>query len=324
MKSELPLFKPSGQPLKVLIVVFDQTNALSLASLVDPLRAANRRAGKRLFDWSFATPTGAPARLTAGIDIPGPALPDAADTDLLVVVASFQIADQITPRLVTALRNKAHRAQGVAAADGGAWLLARAGLLDGYAATSHWEDHDDFTTAFPNVETRRTRYVIDRNRLTTAGAAPSLDMMLDLISRRHGAALAARVASVFIYDPVKDGSALQTPVAPSALARRDPLVARVIARMADTIEAPQSIAALAKSTGLTPRSLENRFAKAVGTTPKAYYLSLRLAEAQRLATETANPVQDIAFATGFSSQAAFARAFKAAFGQSVTSLRRQI
>lgn len=322
MKPEISLFKPTGAPLRVLLLTFDQTNALSLASLVDPLRAANRRAGRRLFDWSYATPTGVPVTLTAGIDIPGPALHDAPEADLLIVVASFVIEAQITPRLLTATRARAHRVQGLCAADGGAWLLARAGLLDGYAATPHWEDHDAFEATFPAVDTRRSRYVIDRNRLTTAGAAPSLDMMLDLIARRHGAALAARVASAFIYDPVQDGAAQQTPVASSALARRDPLVAKLIARMAATLDAPLTVAQLAQEAGLTPRTLEHRFARATGASPKAYSLSLRLSEAHRLASDTTLPVQDIAFATGFSSQAALARAFKAAHGQSITALRK--
>lgn len=324
MNNENFLFKPTGRPLSVLILVFDETNALSLASVVDPLRAANRRAGKKLFDWKFATPGGGLSRLTAGIPINAPGLFAAQPADLLISVASFNIEPQLSPRLVTTLRTLSHRAQGVAAVDGGAWALARAGLLNGYAATAHWEDHAEFTAMFPEIDTKRSRYVIDRNRLTTGGAAPCLDMMLELISRRHGPALAARVASAFIYDPVRDGTAPQTQLPTATIARRDSKVAQAVTKMAENLEDPLPITQIARSLNMTPRTLELRFQKALGTAPKSYYLSLRLSEAQRLASETRNPVQDIAFATGFSSQASFARAFKAANGQSVRELRQSL
>ena len=84
MKSEISLFNPQGKPLSVLILVFDETNALSLSSVVDPMRAANRRAGKKLFDWKFATPSGALANLTAGIAINAPALFRSPSADLLI------------------------------------------------------------------------------------------------------------------------------------------------------------------------------------------------------------------------------------------------
>lgn len=324
MLSESTLFKSEGRPLRVLILVFDETNALSLSSVVDPMRAANRRAGRKLFDWSFATPTGGVAKLTAGIPINAPGLFNAQPADLLISVASFNIQRQLSPRLLTSLRTHAHRAQGIAAVDGGAWALAQAGLLNGYAATAHWEDYAAFTATFPEIETRRSRFVIDRNRLTTGGAVPCLDMMLELISRRHGPALAARVASAFIYDPVRDGNAPQSQMPTATIARRDATVAKAVAMMADTLDDPLSIADIADRLGLSPRSLEIRFQKTLGTAPKSYYLSLRLSEAQRLASETSEPVQEIALATGFSSQSAFARAFKATNGQSVSSLRKTL
>lgn len=322
MISEKFLFKPQGKPLSVLILVFDETNALSLSSVVDPMRAANRRAGKKLFDWKFATPSGALANLTAGIQVNAPALFRSPMADLLISVASFNVQPQISPRLITQLRTHAHRAQGIAAVDGGAWPLARAGLLDGYAATPHWEDYEAFSSTFPQIDTRRSRFVIDRNRLTTGGAAPCLDMMLALISRRHGPALANRVASAFIYEPTSDGATPQTQLPVADLAKKHPDIAKALTIMSNSLDEPPTIAEIARNLNLTPRTLELRFQKALGTSPKSYFLSLRLSEAQRLAADTTAQVQEIALATGFNSQAAFARAFRAAYGQSVRELRQ--
>ena len=323
MLNEFPLFRSQGRPLTVTVLVFDETNALSLASVVDPMRAANRRAGRKLFDWKFATPHGGKSTLTAGIEIAAPALWLSPQSDLLISVASFNVQRQVTPQLVSVLRSFAHKSLGVAAVDGGSWALALAGLLDGYAATAHWEDLDKFSDEFPLIETKRSRFVIDRNRMTTGGASPCLDMMLTLISRRHGAALADRVASAFIYDPVSDGEAPQTLLPTNALAKKHPEIAQALQLMTDNLDDPPSIAEIAKHLNLTQRTLELRFQKALRTSPKAYFLSLRLSEAQRLAADTTARVQEIALATGFASQASFARAFKAQFGQSVRDLRSE-
>ena len=70
-----------------------------------------------------------------------------------------------------------------------------------------------------------------------------------------------------------------------------------------------------------PNAQDRADAAALGQSPKATYLALRLSEAHRLALDTSLPVQDIALATGFASQASFARAFRAAHGRSVSALR---
>ena len=322
MINEVSLFKPQGRPLSVLVLVFDETNALSLSSVVDPMRAANRRAGRRLFEWSYATPNGNPIVLTAGIEITGLALSSCPNADLLISVASFNVQKQISPQLISQLRRHAHKAMGVAAVDGGSWALARAGLLDGHEATAHWEDLDEFADAFPLIDAKRSRFVIDRNRMTTGGAAPCLDMMLTLISRRHGAALANRVASAFIYDPINSGEDPQTQLPVSSLAKKHPEIAKALTIMSENLDDPPKISDIACQLHLTQRTLELRFQKALGTSPKAYFLTLRLSEAQRLAADTTAQVQEIALATGFTSQAAFARAFKTQFGRSVRELRK--
>src|SRR3546814_14159142 len=70
--------------------------------------------------------------------------------------------------------------------EAGSWLLARAGLLDGRAATTHWEDLEDFAARFPEVAVRPDRFVIDGRRFTSGGASPTFDLMLPLIRSRFG------------------------------------------------------------------------------------------------------------------------------------------
>jgi transcriptional regulator GlxA family with amidase domain len=318
-----PRYDPAGaRPLSVGILVLDQTNMLSLAAAVDPLRAANRRAERQLFDWRFLTATGAPAQITAGFPIPGQPIAETAPPDLLLILASFRIIDQTTPALIAQLRRIARAGSTLAGVDGGSHLLAASGLLDGLAATTHWEDLDDFAIRYPRVQVVRDRFRISGRMLTTGGASPCLDMMLHLMGRLHGRDLSARVASAFIYDPVHSGDAPQRLVPTATLSRRDPLIAGAIARLEAALETPPAIASLAKSLGVSRRHFEQRFRAATGRSPHAFGLALRLSEARRLATDTDQPVQDIALATGFASHAAFARAFKAAYNTSVSQLRR--
>jgi transcriptional regulator GlxA family with amidase domain len=308
--------------LSVAVLVLEDSNLLSLAAVIDPMRAANRRAGRQLFDWQLFTATGRPAVLSSNLDVPGPAIGQLERCNLLAVVAGFNLETRATPALLASLRRLAPRCDHIAGVDGGSWILARAGLLDGHAATTHWEDLDAFASRFESLTSLRHRYVLSGKYMTAGAAAPALDMMLNLIETRFGARLARDVAGAFLYAPSPGSDQPQTPHSGPALARRHPVVARALSLMSEHIDTPISIAEIARRLSLSPRSLEQRFARAFGQPPKSAYLALRLAEAHRLALETAHSVQDIAFATGFSSQSALSRAFRAAHGTSVRDLRR--
>lgn len=320
MKAAKNILQPSSRPLNTVVLVLDSCNTLSFAAGVDPMRAANRIAGRRLFDWHYVTATNAPATLTSGLMVPGTALSRLATCDFLMVIAGFDLKRQSTPALRAGLRRIAATGATVAGIDGGPWVLADAGLLDHHRATTHWEDLDDFARAFPDVTTLKDRFHIDGPRMTSGGAAPAIDMMLHLIKQRCGATLAARVAGVFIYDSPTDPSRAQTRTGPHPDHSR--LTARASAIMEQTLDAPLPIPDLARRAGTSPRALQMQFQRRLGTTPKAYYLALRLTEARRLVTDTDLSVLDIALATGFSSAASFARAFLAAHGQSARSLRQ--
>lgn len=320
MKSET-IFAPDHHPLSVGVLVIPDTNAFSLAACVDPMRAANRRAGRTLFSWTFLSPQGGPVPLTAGFDVDTRPLPDQADFDVLIIVAGFRLEEQTTPDLLARLRRLAPQVRALGGVDGGSWFLARAGLLDGHAATTHWEDLETFAARFPDIDVRRDRYVISGRMLTTGGAAPCLDMMLDLIGSRYGAELALRVAGAFLYEPLHAGHVPQQAVPAERIARSDPALARAIALMEENLEQPLSIAAIAARVGLSRRRLEMLFAEHLGKSPGRFFLDLRLDEARRLATDTRLPLQEVALRSGFASQMAFARAFRARFGATASAVR---
>ena len=321
MQYEENIFGPSDRLLETAILVLPESNMLSLAAALDPMRAANRRAGKLLFKWDFYTVDDRPAPLTSGLSIPAHPINTLNGADLLIVIAGFNIDSHTPPSMTTNLRRVAARCHAVAGIDGGPWVMAKARLLDQHRATTHWEDLEEFANRFDQIEVLRDRYVISGRMITSGGAAPAMDLMLHLISARHGRDLSTRVASAFIYDPSEDGTAPQRLTPTARLSRRHPLVARAVALMDANIEDPIPINTLADTLALSPRLLEQRFNAALGQSPQKFYASLRLSEAYRLAKDTSLSVQDIALRTGFASHASFGRAFQAAHGTSVRALR---
>ena len=322
MKNERTIFAPDPAPLSVGILVMADTNALSLAASVDPMRAANRRAGRALFIWRFYSAQGGSVPLTAGFDVATEPLDDRAAMDVLMIVAGFRLMEQATPALLARLRRLAPRLRAMVGIDGGSWFLALAGLLDGRAATVHWEDLETFGDRFPRIDVRRDRYVVSGPMVTTGGAAPCLDMMLDLIRARHGAELALRVAGAFLYEPVHGPAVPQQAVPAARLARADPALGAAIAIMERAIEDPPAVAEIARGVELSPRRLEMLFADHLGTSPGRFFRDLRLDEARRMVTDTRLPLQEIALRTGFAGQAAFARAFRARFARTASAVRR--
>lgn len=320
MKSAKNILQPEHRPLKTAVLVLDECNTLSFAATVDPMRAANRLAGRAAFDWDYISATNEPPMLTSGLTVPSIPLARLEGCELLIVVAGFQLARHATPSLLSGLRRIAATGATIAGIDGGPWLLAEAGLLDGHPATTHWEDLDNFATRFPEVDVRTDRFTVSEARMTSGGATPAIEMMLHIIGARHGAGFASRVAGLFLYD----GPAAE-PRPQSRLGghKHSALTARANALMEASLDEPLPLSQIAETLGTSPRSLQQQFRLKLNTTPQDHYLQLRLAEARRLVTDTNLPLMEVAMATGFSSQSSFARAFRTAHGTSARELRQE-
>lgn len=318
------IFAPSKTPLRMAVLVLPQCSILEVASVLDPMRAANRHLGRVGFSWQVVSPDGRAVPLTCGIELPSSGPLAAADgADALVVIVGYRQAEVATRPLLRELARMAGRFRLILGVDAGGWVMARAGLLDGHRATVHWEDLEDFAASHPQVDVVPDRFVIDRARATAAGAAPAQDLMLHLIGARYGAALARQTAASFLT-MARPGDEAQVSHRPAAQgrARLDARVASAIARMEARLDAPEPVALIARAIGLTQRRLEMLFAAELGLSPAAYGLTLRLQAARRMITDTAHPMAEIALRTGFSSASTLSRAFSRHFGQAPRDLRR--
>jgi transcriptional regulator GlxA family with amidase domain len=323
MKSEAPsVFLPERAPLGVTLLVFPGSSIMCVASTVDPLRAANRVSGVTMFDYTLVSADGTPPLTTSGMPVAVSGRFDPGRrTDMLVVVGGFGTRHEHGGRLIAGIRKVARSARAVGGVEAGTWVLGHAGLLEGRAATTHWEDMEDFAAAFPGAEVRPDRYIIDGPVFTAGGASPTFDLMLHLVRSRLGMAVALDVASVFIYDQARAAADAQPLVSLGRLEGYDPRLAQAIRLMEAHVDRPLTTSAIARRVGLTARALELVFRRSIGETPGAYYLRLRLNAARRLVLDTQVRMAEVAARTGFASAASFSRAFSRAFGKAPVRMR---
>ena len=159
---------------------------MSYASVVEPLRAANLLAGRELYRWVHITPGPAIVTASCGATVPCPVKAgDSVKLDFLFVCAGGNptaFRDRVTLQWLRTLAGRGVRIGGVS---GGPVILARAGIMDGYHMTVHWEHAPAVSEAFPNVMLTRSIYIVDRNRLTCAGGtAPLISSSSEPISER--------------------------------------------------------------------------------------------------------------------------------------------
>ncbi|WP_278922057.1 MULTISPECIES: GlxA family transcriptional regulator [Pseudophaeobacter] len=302
---------------QVDLLLFDDFSGHCLANTIEPLRAANTLAGRQIYAWRFLTLDGAPASSSAGMEVnPHDRLPHC-QGDMLIAMPSYRYRPLATEKAKAALRAAALRYRVMAGFDAGAWLLAAAGLLDGRRATIHWEELASFAEGFPQIAVQRLRHVQDGNRITCTGALAAFDLMMELIGQRHGQALRLEVAALFMSPEVTEAE--PSPLAMGSARSRS--VARALALMQAHIEAPLSIAEIARQIGRNRKDLEHRMKAQLGATPQAIYRHLRLIQARKLILETDLSVAEVALRSGYENPSAMTRAYRIEFGATPRQMR---
>ncbi len=298
---------------------------MSFCTSSEPLRVANRLSKQSLYSWKLYSLDGKPVVSSNSMvsQVDG-SIQQIENVDLVVVVSSFNPQVSISRPLTHTLKQLASRGIFIGGVDTGPYILARADLLDGYKATIHFEDLANFRQTFPQVETLSTRYVIDRKRLTAAGAAASMDMMLELISRQHGQQLALQVAEQFIYSPAKQLDDEQRLPVSQRLQTDHPVILEAVSLMENHLEDNLSTAQIAELCGISLRQLERLFKQFLNSTPGKWYRLLKLKNARIQLKQSRYTVAEIAANNGFDSTSSFSRAYKAQYQRSPSEDRTKI
>jgi transcriptional regulator GlxA family with amidase domain len=285
----MAIFEASEEKLRVTLLVLPESSMMSLASVLDPMRAANRISGRSLFEWRIATLNNKPAPLTCALAVEADtALDFNSGGDVLIVIASFNQQQHAGPAHLKLIKRIARNFKAIGGIEAGSWILARCGLLKNRAATTHWEDLEEFAAHFPGVDLRPDRYVVDEPVFTTGGASPTFDLILHLIRKRYGYPLAIEVSSVFIYDARQSAAEAQPLVSLGMLESHEPRVAAAIRVMEQHVDDTLNIEQVAAQLDLSVRMLEYLFRDTMNLSPAAYYRRLRLQIARRSKTTTSN------------------------------------
>jgi AraC family transcriptional regulator, glycine betaine-responsive activator len=308
------LSTPTRLPQRIAIFVVPKFSMMGFACAIEPLRSANRMSGRELYSWHILSKDGKPVTASNGIPVvPEAALADAARYDVLIVSAGIDGHLFHDKEVFAQLRRLARRGMDIGALTLGSYLLARAGLLDGYRCTVHWENLSGFMEAFPKIEVTSELFEIDRDRFTCSGGIAAFDLMLHVIVAQHGFALASAVSDQFIHERIRDKRDRQRMALPARFGIRHPKLLAAIRRMEENLEEPVSRADLARTVKVSSRQLERLFRKYLGRTPTRFYLDLRLDKARQLLQQTDMTVLDVALACGFVSASHFSKCYRERF-----------
>ena len=300
-----------------------QFSMIAFASAIEPLRLANRALARDAYRWLVLTPDGEPVQASNGISIPSDGgYDEAACATAAVVCAGIDVQAIDTRDLMAKLRGLATRGVTLGAICTGPYVLARAGLLDGYRCTIHWENFDSLHEEYPDLQLTQELFELDRTRFTCAGGTAAIDMMLSIILRQRGKDVAASVTDQLIHHRMRDAHERQRMELRSRLGVAHPKLISVVGEMERCIEQPQSCADLADGVGLSTRQLERLFRKYLGQAPTRYYLGLRLERARHLLLQTSMPILSIGLACGFVSASHFSKCYSEHFSRTPSQERR--
>ncbi|MBU0862984.1 MAG: GlxA family transcriptional regulator [Alphaproteobacteria bacterium] len=302
----------SGTPRRFVFVLLDQFTMLCFSAAIESLRIANRTAGRKLYDWTIVGEGGVSATCSNGCTFQLDSdLIELVREDTVMLCGGVDIAEATTRKMLNWLRREARRGITVAGLCTAGYTMARAGLLNGKRATIHWENQDSFLEEFEDVDLTKSIFVIDGNRITTAGGTASIDLMLKIVADDHGEDLANAVADILIYSSIRTDQDTQRLSIPTRIGVRHPKLSRVIQLMENNIEDPISPATLAQEVGMSTRQLERLFRRYLSRSPKRYYMELRLSKARNLLMQTDMTVINVALACGFASPSHFSKCYRA-------------
>lgn len=297
---------------------------MSLASAVEPLRAANHLAARTLYLCTFYSVAGGFMASTSGGGFDTVSLSRAHESglDIAFVVAGGNPMLYDDPVLVRGLRTLGQRGVRLGGISGGAAILAKAGLMAGRRFTVHWAHIDALIEYAPDLLIERALYVIDRDRYTCAGGVAAMDMMGALIAREHGVAFAREVSDWFIHPRLRTADEPQQARAGQRFNLHHPTLEAAVELMVSHLADPLSPDQLATLAGMSVRQLHRLFAGQFGVSMMVFYRDLRLAKADELLQQSALSLLEIAMLTGFSSAAHFTRCFKEKYGLPPSRKRR--
>jgi len=312
------------QSRKILFALVPNFSMIAFATAVEPLRLANRILGRAAYQWLFISTDGEPVKASNGmaVQVDG-ALGDYRRgrlaferSDLIVVCSGVKVEAFNSVEMNSWLRARSGQGIRIAGLCTGAWVLARAGLLEDRSCAIHWETLPAFAEAYPDVDVHADLFEIDDNIFTCAGGTASLDMMLHIIAEDFDDKTVDAVAAQCITDRVRGSHDRQRLPLRARIGIHNKKLIYLIELMEANIAEPLTLVELSRFAGLSRRHVERLFRQYLGRSPARYYLDLRLDRSRQLLMQSDMPIVDVAIACGFVSASHFSKCYRELYGRS--------
>ncbi len=304
------------KPILIGMLLLPAFNSMAAQTFIDPFRAANYLRGTTIYQWQFLSLAGEDVVASNGLVTSqnGHFAKIDLSLDFLVINSSWTPERFQDDTLQSRLRYLAYQGTTLIGIDTGAFVMAFAGLLDGYQATVHYEHFNSFRELFPSTILEERLFVIDRDRLSCCGGMAAIDLALEIIRRQQGLDLANAAAHYIFKERLRAGNELQQSHSFEPIGYAVPdLLREAIVLMERNLEHPLRLTEIANTVGVSQRQLERLFRKHTALTPVRYYINIRLDRARALLTQTELPIVEIASACGFNNTEHFSRAYKRRF-----------
>src|SRR6266566_454603 len=305
-------------PREVVFVLYEGVQSLDVTGPLEVFSGAERilvaRAGRsRGYRLRTLSRDGEKLSSSSGLTIvPDGSLRDApAAIDTLIIPGGAGSRDACEDsELVAWIERAAPRATRVAAVCTGAFLLARAGLLAGRRATTHWAAADALARLHPDVAVDpEPIFLRDGNVWTSAGVTAGMDLALALVEEdldREAALTIARHLVLFLRRPGSQSQFSATLAAQQPV--REPL-REVQQQVVEDVAGEHSVEAMARRAHMSARHFARAFRAETGLTPGRYVERVRLEAARRRLEDTGEPIASVATACGFGTPETMRRVF---------------
>ena len=230
--------------------------------------------------------------------------------DLLIVCGGLRTPLKFS-ELDRLLSEGAAHGQALGGLWNGAWFLGRAGVLADYGCSIHPEQRASLAERSPQTRITPASFTLDRDRLSAASPNGAMELMLGLVRRLYGDALAEGVEEILSFS-----GARYRQVGSGAKKSMSLQLRTIVELMENNLEETLSLDQLAAYSGRSRRQIDRLFQAQLGTSPRRYYMELRITKSRRLLQYSDLSVMDVAVACGFVSVSHFSKCYAAYFGYS--------
>lgn len=318
-----------AEPKTVAILVHESVMLLNVAGPTDVFNTANQESrlhgGLTLYKVVLLSRDGGPVTTSSGIEITTLPLPDPEDADFDTIAVAGGMGIQTLmrdPSVISWLVKAAEGATRIASFGGGAFVLARAGLLDTRRCVTHWRYGRSLQESYPEIKVDGdSLFVADGKLYTAAGSMAGVDLALQMVEEDVGKHMALDVARILLLARKRPGEQPQISAELRAQSATVPKIAAaaewISAHIAEQLRVPD----IAERFGMSERNFSRSFKRDLGVSPQQFIAEARIEAARRWLVETRDPIEKIARRSGFSGSEHLALAFRKAQGGSPAEYR---